>query len=151
MSKIYNKYIQLKTENKANTLYLFKYGIFYIFIDDDAKIASNLLHLKLGKLNDTIVKCGFPIVSLEKYTNLLKNSNYNVEIVSYDSDQKLSTSDFLYYENIQKVVNELIEINIDSLSISQAYELLYKLQNEMLLIQKEYKYEENRKSIWKYL
>lgn len=147
MSKIYNKYIQLKTENKANTLYLFKYGIFYIFIDDDAKIASNLLHLKLGKLNDTIVKCGFPIVSLEKYTNLLKNSNYNVEIVSYDSDQKLSTSDFLYYENIQKVVNELIEINIDSLSISQAYELLYKLQNEMLLIQKEYKYEENRKSI----
>lgn len=147
MSKIYNKYIQLKTENKANTLYLFKYGIFFIFIDDDAKIASNLLHLKLGKLNDTIVKCGFPIVSLEKYTNFLKNSNYKVEIVSFDCDQKLSTSNFLYYENIQKVVNELIEINIDSLSISQAYELLYKLQNEMLLIQKEYKYEENRKFI----
>lgn len=147
MSKIYNKYLELKSQNKENTLFLFKYGIFFIFIDDDAKIASNLLHLKLGKLNDTIVKCGFPIVSLEKYTNLLKSSNYTVEIVSFDSDQKLSTSDFLYYENIQKIMNELIEINIDSLSISQAYELLYKLQNEMLLIQKEYKGEKNRQSI----
>lgn len=143
MSKLYDRYIRLKKQNKENTLFLFKYGIFFIFIDEDAKIASSLLNLKLGKLNDTIVKCGFPITSLQKYDALLKNSNYMLEIVSFDSEKKISPSTFLYYENIQKATNELLYINIDSLSISQAYDLLYKLQNNLISINKEYNNEEN--------
>lgn len=62
MSKIYNKYIELKKNELDNkkTLYLFRYGIFFIFIDGDAKIASEHLNLKLSQLNDKIVKCRFP-------------------------------------------------------------------------------------------
>ena len=54
MSKIYEKYLKLKSSSnyEKNTLYLFKSGIFFIFIDNDAKLASNLLNLKLVKLND---------------------------------------------------------------------------------------------------
>lgn len=143
MSKIYNKYLELKSQNKENTLFLFKYGIFFIFIDNDAKIVSSLLNLKLGKLNENIVKCGFPITSLEKYSNLLNDFNFSVEIVSSNDEKTLSSSNFLYYEKTQKVVDELVEINIDSLSISQAYELLYKLQKELILMRKEFNYEES--------
>lgn len=58
MSKLYEKYKNLKSEN-ATKLYLFKSGIFYIFLDEDAIKMSNLLNLKLTNLNETIVKCGF--------------------------------------------------------------------------------------------
>ena len=43
MSTLYNRYLQLKQE-KCDVYYLFKYGIFYIFLDDDAKDI-----LKIGK------------------------------------------------------------------------------------------------------
>ena len=70
MSKLYEAYKYCKKNNKEeNTLFLFKVGVFYLFIDKDAVIASNILKLKLTKLNDTILKCGFPIASLNKYYN----------------------------------------------------------------------------------
>ena len=90
MSKLYDTYISLKAneEDTNNTLYLFKAGLFFICIDKDAQIASNILNLKLTNLNETIVKCGFPIQSLDKYSNLLKLSNYQFKIV--DTTKKRS-------------------------------------------------------------
>ena len=87
MSKIYQKYLSLKNSKNytSHTMYLFKSGIFFIFIDEDAKIMSQILGLKLGKLNEEIVKCGFPIHSLEKYMQLLSSTPYHIEIVSTDS------------------------------------------------------------------
>ena len=45
MSRLYDTYSLLKKtdENADNTLYLFKSGIFYIFLDNDARIATSLL------------------------------------------------------------------------------------------------------------
>lgn len=132
MSKIYDTYKKLKLQSdNENTLYLFKYGIFFIFVDEDAKIVSNLLHLKLGQLNDTIVKCGFPINSLEKYVNLLKNTNYQIEIVNSNTESNFSTSEYLYFENLKKVSDEFLKLKIDDLSISQAYDFLYRMQNNL--------------------
>ena len=56
-SKLYNTYISLKIQRPYKK-YLFKSGIFYIFIDDDVKELHKLLNLKLGNLNSKIVKCG---------------------------------------------------------------------------------------------
>ena len=42
MSKLYNKYLNLK-EMDSSKLYLFKNGIFYIFISDDAVSVSETL------------------------------------------------------------------------------------------------------------
>ena len=53
MSKLYERYNYLKRmeANGEHTLYLFKSGIFFIFLQEDAKIASNLFHLKITQLN----------------------------------------------------------------------------------------------------
>ena len=140
MSKIYDKYKILKTSNNyiSNTLYLFKAGLFFIFIDEDAKIVSNLLNLKLGNLNDTIVKCGFPCNSLQKYLTLLKNTPYNVEIVSSDSlESPINSSNYLTNKQIEVIANEIINLKIDDLSISQAYDFLYRVQQELSDVTKE--------------
>lgn len=145
MSKIYDKYIKLKTnENDDKTLYLFKYGIFFIFVDNDAKIVSNLLHLKLSNLNESVVKCGFPVNSLSKYISLLNNTSYNVQIVNMSSDKPLSTTEYIFFEALKDIFNEFISLNIDSLSISQAYDFLYHTQNKLIDINKEYNNETNK-------
>ncbi|MEI3393691.1 MAG: hypothetical protein V8R45_03935 [Clostridia bacterium] len=134
MSKIYDKYQKLKTSDNytPNTLYLFKAGLFFIFIDEDAKIVSNLLNLKLGNLNDTIVKCGFPCNSLQKYLTLLKNTPYNVEIVSLDTqDSPMTSNNYLTNRQLKIIVDEIINLKIDDLSISQAYDFLYKIQDKL--------------------
>lgn len=139
MSKIYNKYIELKSDpnHPENTLYLFKSGLFFIFIDKDAQIISPYLNLKLGQLNDSIVKCGFPINSLQKYLNLIKNTPYQIEIVSFDSDKPMVSSQYMYTENLKTIIDEILQINVDTLSISQAYDFLYDIQNKLNLIYEE--------------
>ena len=70
MSKLMNLYTNLKKQD-SNTLYLFKIGLFYNFLNDDAKKISNLLQLKLTNLSPEIIKCGFPYSSLDKYLKIL--------------------------------------------------------------------------------
>ena len=131
MSKIYDNYIHLKSNDDGNTLYLFKYGIFFIFIDEDANIASNILNLKLSHLNDTIVKCGFHVNYLEKYIKLLQTTSYSVQIVYSNYNNTLSPSEFIYNESLKSLVNSIIQLDIDSLSISEAFEFLHTTQNKI--------------------
>lgn len=85
LSSLYKRYLSLKIEN-SNNFYLFESGIFYLFIDNDAKFMSNILNLKLTNLNSQIVKCGFPTSHLDKYLKILKDMNYsNIQIVSSNS------------------------------------------------------------------
>lgn len=139
MSKIYKRYIELKSSPnyKEDTLFLFKSGLFFIFIDKDAKIVSNFLNLKLGLLNNSIVKCGFPINSLEKYLNLLKPTPYHIEIVNLSNNTTAQPTQYLQNENIKSIVDEILSINIDQLSISQVYDFLYKIQNQLSELNKE--------------
>ena len=46
-------------------------GSFYVAIGKDAIILNNLIGLKINCIKPEICKVGFPISSLEKYTNLL--------------------------------------------------------------------------------
>ena len=45
-------------------LYLFRSGIFYIGLDEDAKKLTETLGLKLTNFDGNTVKCGFPSNSL---------------------------------------------------------------------------------------
>lgn len=140
MSKIYDKYQKLKlsSNHTPNTLYLFKAGLFFIFIDNDARIISNLLHLKLSNLNETIVKCGFPCNSLQKYLTLLKNTNYNIQVVSPDiQETPISSNNYLTNQQLEIIVDEIINLKIDDLSISQAYDFLYKVQQKLSNVTRE--------------
>ena len=129
MSKLLNNYVKLKSKN-PNKLYLFKSGIFYIFIDEDAKIISSNFGLKLTNLNNDIVKCGFPTSSLEKYLNLFKNFSYDIEIIDL---QKLETptSNNLFHSNIIKnfIIN-ISNINSEELSIKEAYSTIDNIVNQ---------------------
>ena len=92
MSKLYKKYMSLKI-NDSSKVYLFKSGIFYIFLDDDARTMSPILNLKLSNLNSVIVKCGFPINSSTKYFNILKKLDYDICVI----ENNYSTSNISIY------------------------------------------------------
>lgn len=130
-SKLYKKYISLKIEN-SEKIYLFKCGIFYIFISDDAKIVAPLLNLRLTNLNSIIVKCGFPVNGSEKYFKKIKELNLNVEIVTLtNSSTNIGLENCLNNKEFIEIIDNFMKIDIDNLSISQAFDILKDLQDRL--------------------
>lgn len=123
MSKLYKKYNELKNTN-ANQLYLFKSGMFFIFLDNDAKLISKEINLKLTKLNDNIVKCGFPVNSFKKYSDLLKERGFEFSIIDENSSVVTSTSNYLNNIEIVNIINKIKNIDIDRTSPIQAFNIL---------------------------
>ena len=70
MSKLLIQYEELKKKN-SKKIYIFKVGIFYNILNEDARLVSKEIGLKLTDLSPELIKCGFPLSTLEKYTNLL--------------------------------------------------------------------------------
>ena len=85
MGKLYTKYKSLK-EKDSSMLYLFKSGIFYIGLDEDAKKLNETLGLKLTNFDGNTVKCGFPSNSLETYLTKLQDSNINFRLIDNSFD-----------------------------------------------------------------
>ena len=138
MSKLYKQYVSLKVKDSSK-MYLFKCGIFYIFLDEDARIMSKFLDLKLTNLNSVVVKCAFPVDYSKKYFNLLKNSNYNIEVVYLLEDNYAcyNINEFLLFQNYNKIVENFLKVKIDNLSISQAFDLLNNLQKKFKEVKNE--------------
>lgn len=129
MSKLFNIYQNLKQED-SETLYLFKSGIFYIFIDNDAKIVHDLLDLKLTNLNTEIVKCGFPENSLQKYLKLLSLTKYNVKIIDNANVTSYTINDYVLSSNVRKLLLKISNANTENISITEAYSLLNTFKND---------------------
>ena len=123
MSKLYKRYLDLKGAD-ANQLYLFKSGIFFIFLDSDAKLASNELELKLTKLNDTIVKCGFPISSFQKYSGILEERGFNFKVIDESLNTVTSISNYLNNTNIVTYISKIKALDINKTSPIQAFNIL---------------------------
>ena len=140
MSKLFNNYISLKSQD-SNKFYLFKSGIFYIFLDDDARAMSQQFGFKLSNLNNSVVKCGFPTNSLDKYIEKFKIAGYSVHIVCDDNIKTVSNSvDLNFFVNNQffeKTLNNFLDLNIDMLSISQAFDTLFNLQHDFKQVMQE--------------
>ncbi len=127
MGKLYSKYVQLKKEN-SDILYAFKSGVFYLFVDADAKIISPLLNLKLTKLNDTILKCGFPVSAQDKYFQLLNQIPYKVNIIEDLNKVSSSTNELDIDSSIKDLVLKLQQVNIDTLSLKDSYFFLKNIK-----------------------
>lgn len=142
MGKLFNTYKNLKMKNNEK-IYLFQSGIFYIFLDDDAKLMSSILNLKLTNLSPELVKCGFPVSSLNKYINIFNNLNYDVEIVqNNNTSNTISTTNYITNQNILKFIEFVSSISPDTLSITEAYDLLNKLKEDSLnLLNKSKQYD----------
>ena len=143
MSKLYNQYVFLKMNN-PNKYFLFKSGIFYIFLDEDAKLMSKILDLKLGALNLDIVKCGFPEQSLDKYMHILNNYNYDVEIVNIQKSSVMNYKNYVDNSKLMNIINDFLNTDINSLSISESYDLLQKLQNNICKLKETIYTNENK-------
>lgn len=101
--------------------------MFYIFLHEDAKIVSEKLNLKLTHLNNNILKCGFPISSLTKYTGLLNDFEINYQIV--DGNLITSKSKYIENENIQNYLEQIKKLDINKTTPLKALELISTLQN----------------------
>lgn len=127
MSKLLKQYNELKNKD-SKKIYIFKVGIFYNILNEDARIVSNAIGLKLTNLSPEIVKCGFPIAKLDKYTNLLSSHNIPFEIVSTPASTNQNTP----YDNIIKTIQN---INFDNITCKDAFDLLYNIQQKLKNIQ----------------
>ena len=127
MSKLLKQYENLKKKD-SEKIYIFKVGIFYNILNEDARIVSNEIGLKLTDLGPDIIKCGFPIAKLEKYTQLLKSKNLKFEIVSTlaPSNQNIS------YDSI---IKQIKNINLDNTTCKEAFDILYNIQQKLKNIQ----------------
>ena len=124
MSKLYLEYIKRKKEDNSK-YYLFKSGIFYIFIGEDAKKISKITPLNLTNLNKEIVKCGFPENSLDKYVNIFNNLNLDIVIVNNIScDKKKSIND--------KVINKIKNIDINNITPVESLNILSVLKGMLV-------------------
>lgn len=127
MSKLLKQYKDLKKKD-SEKIYIFKVGIFYNILNEDARIVSNAIGLKLTDLGPDIIKCGFPIAKLEKYTQLLKSKDLKFEIVSTlaPSNQNIS------YDSI---IKQIKNINLDNTTCKEAFDILYNIQQKLKNIQ----------------
>lgn len=133
MSKLFNIYLNEK-KNNENIILLFKSGIFYIAIDKDATVLSQLLDLKLTNLNDTVKKCGFPCSSLNKYLKLFELHNLNVKLIEIDKNISYTIPEYTENKLIQDLLEQINNVNVDNLSISEAYKFIEDLKEKVINI-----------------
>ena len=116
-------YCYLKASD-PNTIYIFKSGIFYIFLDEDAKVASDLFSLKLTNLNENVVKSDFPIQSIDKYTYLLHKLSYKFKIIDTAQNKSFTIENFCLNEDIKELLEKISNINSDTLSVREAFDFI---------------------------
>lgn len=123
MSKLLNNYNELKKKD-ASIIYLFRVGIFYNILNEDAKLLNRELGLKITNLSPEIIKCGFPINSLNKYIEKLNKKQLKYEII--DTAPKELNIDSYY-----KIINKIRKIDIDHINGVQALNILSELKKEV--------------------
>lgn len=121
MSKLYLEYLNRKNID-SNKYYLFKSGMFYIFLDEDAKKINQITPLNITNLNNEIVKCGFPENSFDKYLNIFNNLGLDVEVIDHSLSKNKSK------DNSQKVINHIKKLKIDTLTSVKALNILSELK-----------------------
>lgn len=133
MSKLYEKYTNLK-KNNPDLVYLFKSGIFYIALEDDAIKLSENLKLNIGKLNEQVVKVGFPVSSRERYVRFLEALNIPFQFVDDSYGIIENYSDYANNEKLKGIVNKILSIDFDNLTFKEAFEILLGIQKELQVI-----------------
>ena len=136
LSKLYNTYLKLKKTNEE-TIYLFKNGIFFIALDDDAYTLSKIFNFKLTNLTDTVVKCGFPCASFNKYSKLFLLHHLKIKIIELDNKVIYQFKDYVLNIKITELLNDIKSIDINTLSIQEAYQFIENLKNKVNKINNE--------------
>mgnify|MGYP004455381587 FL=1 len=130
MSKLYEEYLKLKKDNN-DVIYLFKSGIFYIALENDARTLNEKLGFKLTNLNENVVKCGFPQQKLDTYINIIKNLEFNVEIIDSKYEKIGNYSDYLNNNKLKDVITQILNTDMDNISFRDSFYFLEKIKKEI--------------------
>lgn len=128
MSKLLNQFNELKKQD-ASSIYIFRVGIFYNILNEDAHILNEKLGLKLTSLSPEITKCGFPISSLDKYTEKLDKLQIKYNVI--DNLVDISITDYSNNIEFKKIINKIKSIDIDNTNPIDALNILNDLKNKI--------------------
>ena len=100
---------------------------------------SSKFKFKLTNLNNSILKCGFPVSSIDKYIKLFSFNNIKFEIVNLEENILYQPQDFALNKEIENLLDSISSVDINNLSVSKAYEFIETIQNQTEKIQNELK------------
>ena len=84
----FNKMVQILQKKNKGKIILCELGYFYIAIGKDAILLNKLIKLRLNCVKPGVCKVGFPINSLEKYEELIKEKEYGYIVVNFDHSKE---------------------------------------------------------------
>ncbi len=128
MSKLLNQYNELKKED-ASCIYLFRVGIFYNILNEDAKIINEKLGLKITDLGPSIFKCGFPVSQLDKYIILLNQMKIKYKVI--DNLPNSNINDYMKNVEIKKILNKISNLDMNNTTFQQSFNLLVDIQKKL--------------------
>lgn len=129
MSKILKQYKELKQKD-ASSIYIFRIGIFYNILNEDAKIINEKLGLKITSLSPEIIKCGFPISSLDKYIKKLNELQIQYKVID-DLPNNTNIKDYSNNVELKSILKKIAEIDMNNTTFQQSFNILLDLQNKI--------------------
>lgn len=129
MSKLIKKLEELK-KHDASSIYIFRVGIFYNILNEDAKILNERLGLKLTSLSPEIIKCGFPISSLDKYTKKLDKLQLKYKVID-DLPSNTNIEDYSNNIEIKRILKKISDLDMNNTTFQQAFNILLDIQNKL--------------------
>lgn len=129
MSKLLNHYKELKKED-ASSIYLFRVGIFYNILNEDAKLINEKLGLKITDLGPNIFKCGFPVSQLDKYIILLNKMKIKYKVIN-NLPNDSNINDYLKNVEIKKILNKITDMDLNNTTFHQEFNTLLDIQNKL--------------------
>ena len=129
MSKLLKQYEELK-KNDASSIYLFRVGIFYNILNEDAKLINEKLGLKITDLGPSIFKCGFPVSQLDKYIILLNKMKIKYKVIN-NLPNDSNINDYLKNVEIKKILNKIADMDLNNNTFQQAFNTLLDIQNKL--------------------
>lgn len=134
MSKLMKQYNKLKKED-ASSIYLFRIGIFYNILNEDAKLINEKLGLKITDLGPSIFKCGFPVSQLDKYIILLNNLKIKYKVI--DNLPNSNINDYMKNIELKKILKKITDIDMNNTTFQQSFNILLDIKNKLEKLQKE--------------
>lgn len=123
MSKLYSKYLEQKALN-PNILYLFKSGIFYMALNDDANRLSDALSLRVTNITEKIYKCCFPVSKSDFYFKTLESLNIDYKIIDPSQNVVLNYAEYKDNEKFNSIITNLLKLDLNKTSFQDAYIIL---------------------------
>lgn len=151
--------VELLQRKDKGKIILVNSGSFYIARGKDAVLLHNILNLKVSCMEAEICKVGFPISSLDKYTQLIEEEQYSYIVYNYDNKiGKLKVIKQFQGKNINTREEEKLNCYICTNTVKmykkndiyiQAVANLYEEENKKTEKEQNKEKQKGRKIIWK--